>query len=124
VLAFDGGGRGDLLHHRRRRTILLRQVARPVHSQVAHDAIEIADRLQDAVVGRPLALNRGGEAQIGFLHHVLGARPAAGDRLGIVDQRSAMREEEVEADRIRRHKRRYQPGSRLRRTLEGRLDPI
>ena len=103
----------------RRRVAFQGAVPRPVQRQVAHDAIEIAGGVADllqggaVLIGPPLIrpplirpplirppLIRLGKAQIGLLHHILGARPAADDRLGIVDQRAAMGEIEVKRELV------------------------
>lgn len=60
-------------------------VASSVKGEIAHDAIEIADRLVD----QPARL-AGIEAQIGFLHDILGMLPAADDAIGVTHQGAAM----------------------------------
>src|SRR6202008_206706 len=76
------------------RIALQRPVPHPIQRQVTHDAIEIAGGMAD-LFRCAAVLACLGKAQVSLLHHVLGARPAADDRLGIVDQRAAMGEIEI-----------------------------
>ena len=74
-------------------------LAAAVNREIAHNAIEVADRFfENPVIRRRI------EAQIGLLHDVFRARGIADDTAGVIQQFSTMGHEETQGPGMTRHR--------------------